>query len=142
MKSKILASTVVDNYCIYIEERYDETGINQGLFLVKENGFDKTEEEMPCEKTAFDIYNVIVNKNNFVKCKRQISSTETEEFFGFLVKVNKEECIFDMYLTADGSKMSVSTVKFPRKIILSIQIGTEEEQEFFDKNVKEYLADI
>ena len=79
---------------------------------------------------------------DFVRCKRRFYSTKTEEFFGFLVEVNKEYCVFDMYLTVDGSKMSVTKIEFLRKDILSIQVGTKEEKEFFDKNVNEYLADI
>ena len=55
---KILASKISKNNTnIWIEERYDETGINQGMFLIEEKrGKRIQEEEMPSLCTAMDIF--------------------------------------------------------------------------------------
>lgn len=55
---KIIASKISKNNTnIWIEERYDETGINQGMFLIEEKrGKRIQEEEMPSLCTAMDIF--------------------------------------------------------------------------------------
>lgn len=56
---KIIASKITNNNTnMWVEERYDETGINQGLFLIEERrGKRIQEEEMPSLSTAMDIIN-------------------------------------------------------------------------------------
>ena len=55
---KIVACKISKNNTnIRIEERYDETGINQGMFFVEEKrGKIIQEEEMPSLCTAMDIF--------------------------------------------------------------------------------------
>lgn len=54
---KIITTKISKNNTnVWIEERYDETGINQGLFFVEERrGKRIQEEEMPSLCTAMDI---------------------------------------------------------------------------------------
>lgn len=56
---KIIASKITNNNTnMWVEERYDETGINQGLFLIEERrGKRIQEEEMPSLCTAMHIIN-------------------------------------------------------------------------------------
>lgn len=59
MKTKIYVSKVTENNtCVWIETRYNEIGVNMGLFLVEEkNGKRIEDEEMPSMATAMSIYN-------------------------------------------------------------------------------------
>lgn len=60
MKIKLHASKVRENgNAIFIEERFDETGINLGLFLVEMGAMAQKvdETEMPSMCTAMDIFN-------------------------------------------------------------------------------------
>lgn len=58
IRTKILKSkTTKRNSVVYIEKRYDETGIYLGLFFIEEKNGKRIEEvEMPFICTANDIF--------------------------------------------------------------------------------------